>query len=42
VFDLKKQAWVARTPDGSVVTTLNDGFKYLLGVWWLPTGWEVG
>lgn len=42
VFDIQQQLWKARKPDGTVVSTLRDGFKYLLGVKWLPTGWEIG
>jgi hypothetical protein len=37
------QVWNARSiATGSIVSTLRDGFKYLVGVKWLPTGWEVG
>lgn len=39
---MQQQLWNARKPDGTVVSTLRDGFKYLLGVKWLPTGWEIG
>jgi hypothetical protein len=42
VFDMQQQLWNARKPDGTVVSTLLDGLKYLLGVKWLPTGWEIG
>jgi hypothetical protein len=37
------QVWNARSiANGAIVSTLRDGFKYLVGVKWLPTGWEVG
>jgi hypothetical protein len=39
---MQQQLWNARKPDGTLVSTLLDGLKYLLGVKWLPTGWEIG
>jgi hypothetical protein len=42
-FDMGAQVWNARSiANGAIVSTLRDGFKYLVGVKWLPTGWEVG
>jgi hypothetical protein len=41
-FDIGAQLWRARKSDGTVVSTLQDGFKYIVGVKWLPTGWEIG
>lgn len=42
-FDMGAQVWNARSiATGAIVSTLRDGFKYLVGVKWLPTGWEVG
>lgn len=41
-FDIGQQVWNARRSDGTIVSTLRDGHKYIVGVKWLPTGWEVG
>jgi hypothetical protein len=42
-FDMGAQVWNARSlATGAIVSTLADGVKYLVGVKWLPTGWEVG
>lgn len=41
-FDIGAQLWRARKSDGTVVSTLQDGLKYIVGVKWLPTGWEIG
>lgn len=43
VFDIQKQKWFARERKSKlVVSELEDGFKYLLGVKYMPTGWELG
>lgn len=43
VFDIQKQKWFARERKSMlIVSELEDGFKYLLGVKYMPTGWELG
>jgi hypothetical protein len=43
-FSIADQKWTAynKTAAGQVCTVLADGFKYLLGITYLPTGFEVG
>lgn len=43
-FDIQKQSWFARnrTNMGQVVGELQDGYRYLLMVKYLPAGWELG
>lgn len=42
-FDIEKQLWTAvRTSDGKWVSDLKDGVKYMVGIKFLPTGWELG
>lgn len=43
VFDIQSQKWYARDRiTKKTVSELQDGFKYLLGVKYMPTGWELG
>jgi hypothetical protein len=43
VFDIQQQKWYARDRvTKKTVSELQDGFKYLLGVKYMPTGWELG
>lgn len=43
VFNIQKQKWFARDRQTmKIVSELKDGNKYLLGVKYLPTGWELG
>lgn len=43
VFDMQRQAWYARNRTTMTpVSELKSGFKYLLGVKYMPTGWELG
>eukprot|EP00775_Hariotina_reticulata_P010584 gene10584-10742_t len=42
-FDIRKQLWTAvNAVNGSFVSDLQDGFKYLLGIDFQPAGWEIG
>eukprot|EP00879_Flechtneria_rotunda_P022507 GHRR01023758.1.p2 GENE.GHRR01023758.1~~GHRR01023758.1.p2 ORF type:complete len:279 (+),score=87.28 GHRR01023758.1:1347-2183(+) len=42
-LNIGKQMWSAvDTRTGAWVSDLNDGIKYMLGVGFLPTGWEMG
>lgn len=42
-INLAKQLWTAvNTTTGAWVADLTDGYKYVLGSKYLPTGWEVG
>eukprot|EP00775_Hariotina_reticulata_P012621 gene12621-12751_t len=42
-INLGSQLWNAiNTTSGAVVSELRDGFKYVLGSKYLPTGWEIG
>uniref|UniRef100_A0A383V947 Alginate lyase domain-containing protein n=1 Tax=Tetradesmus obliquus TaxID=3088 RepID=A0A383V947_TETOB len=42
-FDMQKQRWAAvYTSNGAWHSDLWDGVKYLLGIGFLPTGWEMG
>lgn len=41
-FDIRQQAWQAfNMTTMQPVANLTDGYKYLIGVMFLPTGWEV-
>lgn len=41
--DIKRQKWNAlNTTNGAWLSDLNDGIKYMLGIGFLPTGWEYG
>lgn len=41
-FDIREQLWHARNrTTGAIVQTQNDGVKYIVGVTWMSTGWEV-
>lgn len=41
-IDLGRQRWRAvNASSGAFVSELEDGWKYVLGSKWLPTGWEV-
>lgn len=43
VFDIQTQKWYARDRvSKKTMSELQDGFKYLLGVKYMPTGWELG
>jgi len=43
VFNIQEQKWFARDRQTmKVVEQLNDGYKYLLAVKYLPAGWELG
>jgi hypothetical protein len=41
-FDIRQQSWQAfNLTTTQPVANLTDGYKYLIGVMFLPTGWEV-
>lgn len=42
-FDYQKQLWTAvNSSSGKWVSDLRNGVKYLVGIKFLPTGWELG
>lgn len=42
-FDMQRQLFYAKnSTSGAWVADLNDGVKYLQGITFLPTGWELG
>jgi len=41
-WSVKTQGWSSYRGDGSKCSDLDDGFKYALGIKYLPTGFELG
>ena len=42
VWSIRSQGWSAFSSDGGKCGDLEDGWKYLLGIKYLPTGFEIG